>query len=159
MPSFLFEASFTYSSFVVLHQIVYSILSAAIRWPYLCVSGFSDYWRHKEEQEYVQYVTQIDISYRLTQTYRGKRGGPALYIAECNSVKAKIEVRLTMASLVLSICIQRPTSSHFCLMCCIHNLAELTEEALLPHYMWWKPILMKKGHLLDSTRTDWQTGS
>lgn len=156
MPCFLFEASLTYVFFVFLHQIDYSILSAAIRWSYLCVSGFSEYLRHKEEREYMKYVTKIAISCRFTETHGGKRDSPALYIAECSSVKEKTEVRLTMASLFLSMHIQRPTSFHFCLMYCMHNLAELPDEALSPHYIWQKPI---SEHLRDSTRTHCQTGS
>jgi len=57
MPCFLFDASFTSAFFVVLHQIVCSILSAAVRWPYFSVSGLSDYLRHKEEREHVLFLT------------------------------------------------------------------------------------------------------
>lgn len=86
MPYFFLEASFKYGFFAVLHWIVHSTLSAAIRWPYICIGRFCDYLSHKED---VQYVTQIAVSYRFTHIYGGKREGPALYIVECNAVKEK----------------------------------------------------------------------
>lgn len=55
--------------------------------------------------------------------------------AEHYSAKERLEVRITLASSCLSKHIQSLSSSYFDLRCCVHNLAELTDEALSPHYI------------------------
>lgn len=106
-----------------------SIISSVIRCHIFVLGNFLITWVIRKKDNTCSVLPKFLF---LTDSPRHEGESPALYIAECNSVKEKVEIGLSMASLFLSLHIQRPTSSWFCLIYCMHNLAELTDEALPP---------------------------